>query len=99
MVAVKSRTAPIAEGWGRFTAGDQILLFTDGIGRRLSTGNRRPEDVACSLAARDAAHPDHTRDLFFAYAKDSAEPDDLTVVVIRTLATARVDGRTLKVVA
>ena len=88
MVPVKGRTAPIAEGVAPLAAGDHVLLFTDGLGRRLATGNQHPEDVACSLAARGAQTTEQLRDSFFTYATGTWDPDDLTLVVIRTLAQA-----------
>jgi serine phosphatase RsbU (regulator of sigma subunit) len=89
-VPVKGRATPIAEGWAAFRQGDHVLLFTDGVGRRLAAGNRRPDDVA-SLLAREAQQPDRIKHAVLDYSRATAEPDDLTLIVIRATAEAALD--------
>lgn len=85
LVPVRGRTKPIAEGVAALAAGDHVLLFTDGIGRRLAAGGAPAEDVATALATRTAGSgtADVVRDRFLGTGKESTDPDDLTVVVVR----------------
>jgi MFS family permease len=93
MVPVKGRGSPIAEGRARITPGDHVVLFTDGIGRRLAVSNRKPEDAAASLVAGSQQNtPDEIRQKFFASTKASLDPDDLTVIVIRMQTAAANEG-------
>jgi serine phosphatase RsbU (regulator of sigma subunit) len=90
MITVKGRRTPISEGRARLVPGDHVVLFTDGIGRRLAAGNRRPEETAASLISR-TPHHQSTGDLckrFFSATRASLDPDDLTLVVIRIDALA-----------
>lgn len=92
MVLVKGRGSPIAEGRATLAPGDHVVLFTDGIGRRLAAGNRKPEDAAASLVSGVSEKTaDEIRERFFTATKASLEPDDLTVVVIRVQALAAVE--------
>ncbi len=93
MVLVKGRGSPIAEGRAKLAPGDHVVLFTDGIGRRLAASNRKPEEAAVALVSGSARNtPDEIREKFFGAAKASLDPDDLTVVVIRLQALAEVEG-------
>lgn len=86
LVPVKGRSTPIAEGFAPLSPGDHILLFTDGIGRRLAAGGaRNVDDLAAALATRTAGTgtADIVRDRFLSTGKGEADPDDLTVVVVR----------------
>ncbi|HZL57958.1 MAG TPA: SpoIIE family protein phosphatase [Bryobacteraceae bacterium] len=98
MVPIKGRAAPIVEGWAPLEPGDHIVLFTDGIGRRLAATNRKPEDVACALASRASGGVEELRERFLALSKGGAEPDDLTVVIIRRNAES-LNESALRVVA
>ena len=100
MVQVRGRLAPIAEGRAPLAPGDHIVLFTDGLGRRLAAGNRRPEEAAAVLVSqalqRDTSLDSNTagvvRDWFLSATQDCVEPDDLTLVVIRMQAFAELQG-------
>ena len=78
-----------------------MVLFTDGIGRRLASGNRKPEDAAAALISKSqGSTADEIRQKFFTAASASLEPDDLTLVVIRMQALAEFEGTAaLRVVA
>ena len=96
LVAVTGRQSPISEGRARLVAGDHVILFTDGIGRRLALGNRRPEDAAAALVSRtkgqiagEAGTAEQIGQRFFAASKTSLDPDDLTLVVIQIKAEAQ----------
>jgi serine phosphatase RsbU (regulator of sigma subunit) len=100
MVPVKGRGSPIAEGRAPLAQGDHIVLFTDGIGRRLAAGNRRPEEAAALLVADSSSETtDAIREKFFTSTRASLVPDDLTVVVIRLQALAGTATTALGVVA
>jgi MFS family permease len=99
MVPVKGRSKPIAEGRASFAPGDHVLLFTDGLGRRLSGGHRDPEAVACALAAQEPGDADRLRERLFAHSRGVTEPDDLTAVVIRALDVVRNEKGALESVA
>jgi serine phosphatase RsbU (regulator of sigma subunit)/MFS family permease len=104
MVPVKGRVSPLSEGRATLLPGDHVVLFTDGMGRRLAAGNRKPEEAAAVLIPRQAtAEPgsaDRVRERFFRDTKASTEPDDLTLVVIRMQARAEYeDSSALGVVA
>jgi hypothetical protein len=93
MVPVKGRGSPIAEGRAQLGPGDHVVLFTDGMGRRLAASNRKPEEVAASLVAgASLGTADEVREEFFTSTKALLEPDDLTVVVIRLRALAEAEG-------
>jgi MFS family permease len=101
MVSVKGRRTPISEGRAELGPGDHVVLFTDGIGRRLASGNRKPEDAAAALISKSqGSTADEIRQKFFTAASASLEPDDLTLVVIRMQALAEFEGTAaLRVVA
>jgi sigma-B regulation protein RsbU (phosphoserine phosphatase) len=100
MAPVKGRGSPIAEGRASLAPGDHVVLFTDGMGRRLAAGNRRPEDAAARLVADASSETALAiREKFFTATKASLEPDDLTVVVIRLQALADTGTTALGVVA
>ena len=107
LVPVTGRQSPISEGRARLTSGDHVILFTDGIGRRLALGNRRPEDAAAALLSRtkgqisgEVATADQIGQRFFAATKGSLEPDDLTLVVIQIKAVGELESTAaLRVVA
>jgi serine phosphatase RsbU (regulator of sigma subunit)/MFS family permease len=107
LVPVSGRQSPISEGRARLTSGDHVILFTDGIGRRLALGNRRPEDAAAALLSRtkgqisgEVATADQIGQRFFAATKGSLEPDDLTLVVIQIKAVGQLESTAaLRVVA
>jgi len=107
LVPVSGRQSPISEGRAPLGPGDHVILFTDGIGRRLALGNRRPEDAAAALLSRtrgqipgQPATADQIGQRFFASTKTALEPDDLTLVVIQMRAEAQFENTTaLRVVA
>ena len=93
---VKGRTMPITEGRASLAAGDHVVLFTDGIGRRLAMSNRKPEEAASDLVAKTPAHQqrgalgtDEICHRLLDAAKRAVDPDDLTVVVIQIHALAQ----------
>jgi hypothetical protein len=88
LVPVKGRTEPIAAGCAPLSAGDYVVLFTDGIGRRLAAagGQGTPEEIAGTLATRGSRNAEELRERFLAAARSPADPDDLTVVVVQMLA-------------
>ncbi|MDE3198718.1 MAG: SpoIIE family protein phosphatase [Acidobacteriota bacterium] len=106
-IAVKSRSLPITEGRATLAPGDHVVLFTDGIGRRLALGNRRPEDAAAELVLKTpesqrsgALGTDEVCHRFLEAAKGAVEPDDLTLVVIQMHALAQSEsGGALEAVA
>ena len=101
MVHVKGRQDPMAEGRAWLTAGDHIVLFTDGIGRRMAQGNRKPEEFVSSLirgfvsrqglwfASGRSDQADAIREHCFEATRQSFEPDDLTLVVIHIRSDAQ----------
>jgi hypothetical protein len=96
---VKGRVSPLSEGHARLAPGDHVVLFTDGLGRRLALGNKKPEDAAASLI-ETAVSAEQVRDRFFRETRASTEPDDLTLIVIRMQERAEFEGAaTLRVVA
>jgi sigma-B regulation protein RsbU (phosphoserine phosphatase) len=107
LVPVSGRQSPISEGRARLVAGDHVILFTDGIGRRLALGNRKPEEAAAALLSRtkrqisgEVATADQIGQRFFAATKTSLEPDDLTLVVIQIKAAGQLESApALRVVA
>ena len=100
MAPVRGRSSPLVEGRARLEPGDHVVLFTDGIGRRLALGNRKPEQFITSAAARfkgkdPAGNPAEAfRDHCMEATKASLEPDDLTMVVIRVASRAQAEGST-----
>lgn len=104
MIPVRGRSSPIVEGRARLEPGDHVVLFTDGIGRRMAAGNRRPEDFVASMAARfsnagrfdskvlDGNPAEAFRDHCMEATKESLEPDDLTMVVLRVSTRAHAEG-------
>ena len=95
-VPVKGRSAPITVGQASLSPGDHVVLFTDGIGRRLALANRKPEDAASDLVLKTPAHQrlgalgtDEICHRFLATAKGAVDPDDLTLVVIQMHALAQ----------
>jgi serine phosphatase RsbU (regulator of sigma subunit) len=104
LVPVKGRVSPLSEGLANLSPGDHIVLFTDGIGRRLASGNRKPEEAAALLIPRsvtaESGSAERVRERFFKDTKASEEPDDLTLIVIRMQARAEFEGAAeLQVVA
>jgi serine phosphatase RsbU (regulator of sigma subunit) len=107
LVPVIGRQSPISEGRARLAPGDCVILFTDGIGRRLAVGNRKPEDAAAAVLSRtkrqisgEVATADQIGQKFFAATKTSLEPDDLTLVVIQMKTGAQLESTpALRVVA
>lgn len=87
LVPVKGRRSPIAEGSARFAPGDRLMLFTDGLGRRLASSGKHPEEVARGLAAQESRDAERLRERLFSHSKADTEPDDLTAVVIHALET------------
>ncbi len=105
MVPVKGRTDPMAEGRAFLSAGDHVVLFTDGIGRRMAQGNRKPEEFVTMLirdfvsrqglwfASGRSDQADAIREHCFGSTRQSAEPDDLTLVVIHVRSDAQNETR------
>jgi serine phosphatase RsbU (regulator of sigma subunit) len=64
-------------------AGDRVLLFTDGIGRKLSAnGDAEADSTLAKMAAEHQDAERLSRRVLAASRYDEA-PDDLTIVVIR----------------
>ena len=75
LVPVEGRREPIASGSAKLEPGDHVLLFTDGIGRRLESPEKLRFDR--TTGAEEA------RKRIMAVTKRTSEPDDLTVVVVQ----------------
>jgi sigma-B regulation protein RsbU (phosphoserine phosphatase) len=105
LVPVRGRTDPMAEGCAHLAAGDHLVLFTDGIGRRMSQANRKPEEFITKLirdfvskqglwfAAGRSDQADAIREHCFEATRESTEPDDLTLVVIHVRSDAQQETR------
>jgi serine phosphatase RsbU (regulator of sigma subunit) len=83
LAPVRGRALPLVQGSAVIAAGDHVLLFTDGIGRKLSADGKG--EAGRTLAKMAAEHHDAenlSRSVLAASRCEEA-PDDLTIVVIR----------------
>jgi len=86
LVPVKGRSMPIAEGRASLAPGDHLVLFTDGIGRRMAASHQTCEEFLAAMTSRELkgrGNPaEEIRTRCFEEAPASMEPDDLTMVTI-----------------
>ena len=84
LVPVRGRLEPIVEGSAHLASGDQVILFTDGIGHRIAAGgNCRAEEAATRLAAKRSHSVAELQHRFLSAQATASEPDDLTVVILQ----------------
>lgn len=87
LVPVKGRSEPIVEGTAALQPGDRVLLFTDGVGRRIAAAaNCKAEEAAGRLSAKECRDLAELQDRFLANVNLSLDPDDLTLVVVEVQA-------------
>jgi hypothetical protein len=83
LAPIRGRALPLLQGSAAMAAGDRVLLFTDGIGRKLSAnGDAEADSTLAKMAAEHQDAERLSRRVLAASRYDEA-PDDLTIVVIR----------------